>query len=333
MSRCIYCFEDKPEDSYRKAEHVMPQSFGRFQNNFTLHGMVCDSCNHHLGNELETFLARDSLEGLSRVDHGIKKPRDFQYVRNSDRVVIRVAEGDLSGCYAVREYSEQEGRVILKYLPQVGFMMAPTGRYEYFLSSALPTKAELEDQGFDTVHPKAIFGVEIELDDLTRLLAEKGISFNRGKERPRGTSPPDVLVEVSITIDDRIWRGIAKIAFNYLAHCLGHDFALGPAFDPIRRYIRYGQKQDYPFVDAQQEAILAGEPIEGQRLLGHLVTLNRANDGVSIVSQVALFNRLTYRVSLARDFPDLTTPISRGNFFDVANLRILELGSTDGKQG
>jgi len=330
MPRCIYCLENKPNDTYRMAEHVMPQSFGRFQNNFTLHGVVCDACNHHLGNELETFLARDSLEGLSRVDHGLKKQKDFRAVRSSSRIVIRVAEGDFAGCYAVREYSKEDGRVTLKHLPQIGFMMAQTGAYEYFLTSDLPTQAELEKSGFDRKHPKAIFGVGMDSDKLKRLLTEKGVGFNFAGERPQGLPPADIECEVSVTIDDRIRRAIAKIAFNYLAYRLGRDFALHPAFDPVRRYIRYGEKKDHPFVIAKDEAILAGEPIEGQRVLAHLVTLNRASDGVSIMAQIALFNHLTYCVSLAQEFPNRETPIRSGHLFDVANLRIQELRATDG---
>jgi hypothetical protein len=42
MPRCIYCQQHKSGDGFTKVEHVMPQSFGQFQNNFTLRNLaVC----------------------------------------------------------------------------------------------------------------------------------------------------------------------------------------------------------------------------------------------------------------------------------------------------
>jgi hypothetical protein len=100
---------------------------------------------------------------------------------------------------------------------------------------------------------------------------------------------------MTLTIDDIVWRAVAKIAFNYLAYLQGQEFALHPAFDVIRRFIRYGERPDYPLIQVADEAILADEPIEGERRLGNLVTTNIAMDGVSICAQVSLLNALTIR--------------------------------------
>jgi len=54
--KCIYCVEDKPLTSFIKTEHVMPQSFGLFTNNFTLK-IVCDDCNKYFGDNLEIPMA------------------------------------------------------------------------------------------------------------------------------------------------------------------------------------------------------------------------------------------------------------------------------------
>jgi len=55
---CIYCLKDSNNVSFKKSEHVLPQSFGVFENNFTLNGVVCDSCNKYFGDNLELDLAR-----------------------------------------------------------------------------------------------------------------------------------------------------------------------------------------------------------------------------------------------------------------------------------
>lgn len=47
--KCIYCLEDKQSNYFKNREHVLPESFGSFKNNFTLKNMVCDVCNVFLG--------------------------------------------------------------------------------------------------------------------------------------------------------------------------------------------------------------------------------------------------------------------------------------------
>ncbi|TID72666.1 HNH endonuclease, partial [Legionella pneumophila] len=69
MAQCIYCKINK--SNFRKREHVLPQSFGRFHpTNFILNdrnkkrdNKVCDDCNDKFGKELELYLGRDSYEG------------------------------------------------------------------------------------------------------------------------------------------------------------------------------------------------------------------------------------------------------------------------------
>jgi hypothetical protein len=66
---CIYCLQDQSQAFFTKVEHVVPQSFGRFENNFTLHGTVCDECNKYFGDNLEIALGRDTYEGGLRFEY------------------------------------------------------------------------------------------------------------------------------------------------------------------------------------------------------------------------------------------------------------------------
>jgi hypothetical protein len=128
-----------------------------------------------------------------------------------------------------------------------------------------------------------------------------------------------------------IWRAVAKIAFNYLAYGEGAAFVHHPAFDAARRYIRHGEVPEFPMVQMMDEAILAEEPIEGMRVLGHLITVSWASDGVSVLAQVALFNQMTYRVILALGFTGPPPQLTRGHLFDVTRREILELGARPSK--
>jgi len=327
MPRCIYCQEDKSEDFFRKAEHVLPQSFGTFRNNFTLRNIVCDPCNQYFGDVLELALARDSFEGHSRFAHGVKSPEEFRPFGRNSRLIIKIGEGDFSGAYAYREYSAEADNIVLQPLPQIGFLMAGTGRYEYFLLDNIPSERELQEKGFEPRHPQAIRALAIDVGVLRDKLAEIGINFQRGGDIVSPERYRTVMCELEGTIDQKIFRAIAKISFNYLAYWQGPELLHEPSFDTARRFIRHGEQPGYRMVAIREEAILADERDTEQRRLGHLITTNWAQDRVSMMAQVSMFNWVTYCVSLAPEYPGERRDIRRGNFFNVANGEILELGA------
>lgn len=327
MPRCMYCLNEKTNDHFRKAEHVLPQSFGRFENNFTLRDSVCDECNQYFGDNLELALARDTYEGHLRFSHRVKDQAEFRPFGSASRIVMRVLEGPFEGAFAYRQYSPQAAEVVIQPLPQVGFLMSGSGKYAYFLLDDLPTEQELRERGFDSQHQRAICGIAVDGDTLRAKLEERGITFQRNGEVVPPQQSQSLLCEMEGSIDQQIFRAVAKIAFNYLLYWQGPAFLSKESFDAARRYIRYGENPGYRMVAIRQEAILADEPIVGRRRLGHLITTGWARDGVSIIGQVSIFNWVTYSVSLLRDYRGEHRNVTRGHFFDVANRQILEMGS------
>lgn len=315
----------KPEDSFAKVEHVLPQSFGRFEQNFTLQGIVCDACNQYFGDQLEIALARDTFEGHSRFAFGVKNPEESRPFGRGSRIVIKLMEGPFEGAYAYREYSAKAGGVLLRLLPQVGFLINHSVKYDFFLLDDLPTERQLRDKGFNSHHERAIYGIAVDEAVLWDKLAEKGIPFRYSGAAVPPEQSQRLLCEGEGTIDQKIFRAIAKIAFNYLTYWQGPEFVTEPQFNLARRYVRYGEMPGYGILDIREEPILADEPLVGQRRLGHLITTNWVQDGVSIVGQVSLFNWVTYRVSLVRNYPGQRRNVRRGHFFDVSGRRILEL--------
>ena len=323
--KCIYCLRELDRRSYTKAEHVLPQSFGTFDQNFTLHEIVCDDCNHYFGNNLEIFLARDTYEGQLRFTHGVKGASDYKELARSARVVIKYAEGEYAGRYVTRRYSKEKDTIEVTPLPQVGFLLSD-GRYEYFLLHHIPTLAELQEKGFDGKRPRSIHALAVDLEELQRLLAERGIDFRYTDSDSPTDRPDSILCEFAGTIDHVIRRAIAKISFNYLAYFQGAAFLHRPEFDVARRYIRYGELPDYPMMSIDEVAILQNEPLEGTRVLGHIIVT--AWTAVhSALAQVSLFNWLTYRISLTKEFGGPKPEIRRGHIFDPVNGKIYELGS------
>lgn len=157
------------------------------------------------------------------------------------------------------------------------------------------------------------------------MLLEKGFTFKSYKDVNPDDSEPSLMCKVEGTIDDTIFRAVAKIGFNYLSYWQGREFVLHDDFNSIRRYIRDGVRPQYLLLKIRQESILRDEPLEGKRRSGHMVTVDWAADKRSIVGQVSLFNWVTYSISLARDFSGEHRVIRKGHFFDPYNQQILEL--------
>jgi hypothetical protein len=323
---CIYCLEDRTQSCFTKVEHVVPQSFGRFANNLTLREMVCDECNQYFGDNLEIALGRDTYEGGLRFQYGLKSPDEFKSLGKQSRLLVTVEEGEFKGAYAYRDYSEDQGEIVIKPIPQVGFRKTGNPGYDYYLLDDLPPKQYLDERGYELNQPGSIKIIPLTCRELIeKVLSEKGFTFRPYKDFDPDHSERDWLCKAEGTIDDIILRAVAKIGFNYLCFWQGREF-MERDFDPTRRFIRYGVKPQYPLIKIRHEPILGDEPVEGKRRSGHLITVDWAADQRSVVAQVSLFNWLTYAVCLARDFSGERRVIRKGHFFDPYSQQILELG-------
>jgi hypothetical protein len=323
--QCIYCLNDKPANAFTKVEHVMPQAFGRFQNNFTLNGIVCDDCNQYFGDNLEIDLGRDTVEGISRYECGIRNPEDFKSLGKRSRLQNKkIAEGTLKGAFFDLAYSQELNQVTLKPLPQVGFQSRSSLDYTYFLLDDIPDKTELENQKLDYNANVRALGNNFET--IEQALARKEIFPEFQKEIPLPDKKSEkLLVEYETRVDSTIRRAIAKIAFNYLTYWQGAEFVLQDIFNPIRFYIRNGKRGNIPFVIIRNESILKDEPSEKFRRLIHIVTVNWAQSGYSIVSRISLLNLLSYTVQLVNNYPNPRPNLRKGHYFNLGDHKIYEL--------
>ena len=199
--QCIYCLEDKWESAYKKADHVSPQSFGKFANNFTLLRLVCDACNQFFGDSIDLALARDTLEGQSRVYWGVKNPEDFKSPGHQSRIIIKIAEGNFKGAYAYLDYSVADGKITLLPVPQIGFRQRESGEHKYFRLNELPDKKHLEELGLSLQDPKSIRVVGLGSEEVSKRLAEKGISFRYEGDVVSTSESQSILTEAQGTID------------------------------------------------------------------------------------------------------------------------------------
>lgn len=325
--KCIYCLEDLEASRFDK-EHVLPKALGKFKNNLTLIHCVCIECNKYFGENLDFFLARDSIEALRRLTHGVKPLKEIQDL-HLERLSLRLAqEGEWKG---VRMQLRVEGGELgVEAMPQVGLAKKGVHDRIYLTEQELENPATELPPGWD---PDAGINViapsEAVAERLVTLLAKRGITGQRRVDLPWAEAERGrIWVEITSRIDGIIRRSVAKIAFNYMAKMSGADFVLHQDFNVTRSFIRHGVLPGYPLVVTSQRPILADDHPTRRQTEGHLITLNWTPSRRSVVGQVSLFNEITYIVSLARNFSGVWRPIRSGHHFDVSRRRITALGAT-----
>ena len=325
--KCIYCLQDLPAEGFN-TEHVISQAFGTFENNLTLTDMVCRTCKQFCGDNLERIFARDSFEAYDRIATGLR-PAAAIAQSPQDRLTFTAALiGEWSGL-RLRLVAAGDGRTV-EPVPQVGLPRRADAGWIYL------TEAELADS--DTELPREydrhgqirIIAPSADVQDrLIDLLAQRGIPFRaQGQFDRPNPEMGEIEVYVNARIDPVVKRCIAKMVFNYLTRVTSRDFALLPTFNPIRAYIRHGASPGYLLVDADDTPILANDYRTLRQTEGHLVTVNWTPDNRHVVGQLSLFNRVRYRVSLARNFSGVWRPVRNGHHFDIDTRTISPLAAT-----
>lgn len=325
--KCIYCLKESPEIEFTKKEHVLPKSFGSFKDNLTLDNIVCDSCNQFFGDNLELVLARGTPEGLDRYIFGIKSKDEYKGVGKKNRYEIKRGNGPFKGAHAKLEYSPQAKDFVSLPLPQVGFLKDPnTKEYTYYLLNEIPSKEILLKEGFHLDNIDGIIGLGTDLSSIIYALKQKGIDFKISDlpaviEGVEGEQPHKMVY----SIDHVVMRAFSKIAFNYLAYCQPDDFIFHSDFDIIRNYIRYDLKPKYPIFLPTCNPVLGDEQV-GWRRQGHIITVDWAEDKISICAQVTMFNKTKFIISLVRNFSGEHRDIRKGTIFNFNTGEISELG-------
>ena len=323
-TKCIYCGtagELFPRD------HVIPEAFGRFENNFTL-GCVCGDCNSYFGRELELFLARDSGEALLRLRYGVKRVSEAQNLRNTRiKMTVNVA-GPWYGAQVVLIADETVTKLTCEQLPQVGFRRDSRESFHWFTEDQLSDPATFaqyrESTEINIVGPSE--------DAVTRLgekLRELGMPFKKtgvlGQPRSEGGQ---IETKVLSQIDQIILRGVAMVAFNYAAYVQGETFLLHSDFNDFRRFVRLGEEPHWkPAVFPSTKPILYDDSHRWRQTNGHLVTLGWNKHNRGILAQVSLFNYITYHVLLCPARSGLWHSLSIGHHFEIESQTISELGS------
>ena len=166
--------------------------------------------------------------------------------------------------------------------------------------------------------------VEVPISEAQDALESKG--FARGTVVSE-TQPPTGRIGTQIVarISEPELRGFAKIAFNYLAHVAGADFALRAEFNEIRRFVRHGVQVGSSLVEVSMNPWVVTDDRTGAPLVGHYVIV-RTRDS-TVEADVCLLMRLRHRVTLASGGFLIPIAVNSGHLFDVQGQTALRMPS------
>jgi hypothetical protein len=333
---CVYCKEQKSREEFDR-EHVVPESFGKFKNNWTLHYAVCKKCNSYFSKELELFLGRDSLFGLMRYRFGLAQ-FDKKKWRYGSRVRLELDDprlGDWNGAIVElvppRNNSQSNPDVIL--IPQAAFLKKEKNTWVHFPIDKIPPKEQLIEQGFDLTKYKILGNSEDDIEKAKQKASHLGIDTNRWIDLSSGQTNPKLLrqirVNVQSKIDSIILRSMAKIGFNYLAKIQGKTFVLASHFDDIREFIRFGRNQNRGLVTVAEKPLLNLKRRPSRKIVCHVIILDWADPNfLGISCRVSLFNYLTFLIKLCKSFKGIIRPVFSGHLYNLKSKEVIKLNRT-----
>jgi hypothetical protein len=291
MISCLYCENCKPRNAFNR-EHVLPEGFGKYENNLVLRDVVCKGCNDYFSVALDGPLARDSKEGIDRCAHGFVEPKKGRKL--GTRVAPKQRGGRFDGAVMEWEVDPQTGLTLkVRPAPQLGFASGEDGPFEWYRVEEVPSPEALRAKGFSY----CVAG-GMSLGEASSVVASLGFKVvgDVALIEPQAT---DGMLDLTMEgrIDQTIRRAIAKIAFNYFAYQYP-DLAPLDQFRQIRRYVRFGGAPDSNPVTVAAETILGGLPPSTQ-VIGHIITTMWDPVAHQVTAQVSLFDWVQYRIVLS----------------------------------
>lgn len=309
-------------------EHVLPQAFGRFRGALTLHNTVCKDCNSHFGRTLDRWIGRESLEGLERYRWGIKAPDEVSNFRGHRVRMSAEGLGEYEGLILQPipgSGSPGEG-IHMAPAPQIGFTRSAGAGWKWLSLPDLRDGSFLRDGDIDVRGPIKLIPA-ISAEELLAALAQHGVNKNREGdfELPVKSGGP-ISVFSEFSIDDDVRRSLAKIAFNYFASTAGASEALKPAYDPIRRYVRYARLPFLPVVRSNVRRIFRHErEAQGEDPVVHYLAITQDRRSDVLFCQVSLVGWMAHDVTIRFSISDDVRELRVGHLFNVADFSVTPL--------
>ncbi|MFC1633435.1 hypothetical protein ACFL5Z_01225 [Planctomycetota bacterium] len=296
INSCIYC---KSTEDLCKSAHIIPRLFGKFKNQPTLKDSVCKSCDKEFGRCAEQ-LAKCGPEALFRYNLGLKG----RHRRKSSSPFQRKHSGH--GPIQIKvtiPYTNHQALVEpigdghnCRLLPQV-IVIGKSGENDCVLldNAKELTVDELRNLIYSAnvskpVQIRYVMLTDSEVDHIDSLL--KKAKLHVSDEFDDNVKPFNRIVSAAgtLTYDKRYYRAIAKVAFHYYIEFNNFNHTgEEPFFEPLKRFIRYGEGQTKSFV-CQQKGILIKDIERGWRppTYGHIIVGSCASQFIEVKIQFFL---------------------------------------------
>lgn len=277
---CIYC--SKTGKKFCKA-HIMPRGMGAFENQPTLKNHVCQKCDREIGKYEEQFM-KCGPEGFLRAIVGIQGksksnpalPFRRKYAGHGP-ILIKVIFPNTN--YEILAEPIGDGKNC-QPLPQL-VLINKDGNCNQILVTE-PQKMTIKKlkkliKSTNIEMPVKIWAVgltEKEVDYIFNLLEQAGIFQSEEVDDAIQSCNELVKARVNVTFDKRYFQAIAKICFHYFLQF--NDYLKGSetAFEPIRRFIRYGDGNEKSFVTAHEGYLIPELNNWTPKNYGHVVICN-----------------------------------------------------------
>jgi hypothetical protein len=250
----------------------------------------------------------------------------------NDRITMQVAQAGFYDGARVELGASADGMQVVPILQrQVGFRASDTDPWTWIDADNLST---------ETLAPyrHGLFQARIVCDEqlgspqqILDRLASFGvpIKLQGTYQDPLTDANNRVDIEHEFRLDLTLQRAGAKIGFNYAAKVLGADVIRKPAFDHVRRFVRYGEVGAGNPVRVGRMPVLAGEILDNdsseQKLTrGHLCAVAWLPRSETLIALVKPFNEVTYGIALAAEDPSIVG-VRFGHLFDPFNHTISEV--------
>jgi hypothetical protein len=298
---------------------VIQKAFGLYgPDTFTLKNKICIDCNKGFGNIIDNALSRETSEGVHRFQYNAKDSKEFEYSKHAKNQTRIATNGFLEGLEL--KLSANQNSIGLKYEPKDNYDVAfrkEDGSYDFYYIDDLPDAETLKQK-----YPQCLKGTKIlnndKVEDIANILSDR---FNTEYSLEEGIHEGDC--QVKAIYRKEAFRGIAKIAFNYLAYYFNDtSLMIQECFDPIRDFIVKGIGEWDQFITIEKDPIIPDE--NGYTADIHLITIS-ASSG-PIFSSVSLHNKIHYRICLTSNYEGKS--FAFGHCFDPHAHKIHKLGKS-----
>lgn len=331
--QCIYCLKEKTFSTSSRvanefsAEHVINRAFveGFGGKGKTLIGRVCSDCNQSFKDTVDAEITLKGPEALMRFASGKKSVAEIGKFNSNNNVTIMSASlpGDIKHGSPIQAVNKAEK-----------FAMGQAASIFYRLpDDESASSMSIKDFVWGGWKNFQIPNLEVrlegandaELQFVNAWMKHKRINFIA--QAPYTDSPQVIPIDTTINLTHEYRRGLAKIAFNYLAYCTADrlpQFIFDKMFDPIRAYIYQGVQPKLEPIEmlVQPEAGIV-EKTSG--LKHHLrIGVTHYQNRPMLACNVQLMGFATWRVFLADDYTNLDLFVATAHTWDCDTYQITE---------